>query len=65
MLLLVISFFYSCNPIKGDVFFSATGVTDGDLVNGIKDMGDYFQAETLLLHKDGKIKKVIKNKIKK
>jgi len=57
---------YNINDmIKGDVVFCATGVTDGDLVNGIKDMGDYFQAETLLLHKDGKIKKVIKNKIKK
>ena len=32
--------------IKGDVIFCATGVTDGDLVKGIKDVGDYFEAET-------------------
>ena len=51
--------------VKGDVVFCATGVTDGDLVGGIIDTGDFFQAETLLLHKDSKMKKIIKNKIKK
>ena len=51
--------------IKGDVVFCATGVTDGDLVKGIKDQGDTFLSETLVFHKSSKINKIIKNKIKK
>ena len=51
--------------IKGDIIFSATGVTDGDLVKGIKDLGDFFQAETYVLHKSSKTKKKVTNKIKK
>tara|TARA_Y100000590_G_C15739573_1_gene1019757 strand:- start:3008 stop:3952 length:945 start_codon:yes stop_codon:yes gene_type:complete len=51
--------------VKGDVIFCATGVTDGDFVNGIKDNGDTFSSETLVLHKSGKINKIVKNKIKK
>jgi|TARA_B110000438_G_C15806612_1_gene647688 fructose-1,6-bisphosphatase II / sedoheptulose-1,7-bisphosphatase len=51
--------------VKGDVIFSATGVTDGDLVKGIIDLGDSFLSETLLLHKSSKTNKVIKKKIKK
>ena len=51
--------------IKGDVIFCATGVTTGDLVNGIKTSKDFFEAETLVLHKSGKINKKIKNRIKK
>ena len=51
--------------VKGDVIFSATGVTDGDLVNGIKDLGDFFQTETYALHKSTNTKKKIVNKIKK
>ena len=51
--------------IKGDVIFCATGVTDGDFVKGINDLGDSFLSETLLLHNSSKINKIIKNKIKK
>ncbi len=51
--------------IKGDVIFCATGVTDGDLVKGIKDLGDFFSSETLILHKSSKTNIIIKNKIKK
>ena len=51
--------------IKGDVIFCATGVTDGDLVNGIKDNVDFFSSETLVLHKSSKTNKKIINKIKK
>ena len=47
--------------IKGDVIFCATGVTDGDLVNGIKDHGDSFESETLVLHKSSNTNKIIKN----
>ena len=57
---------YNMNDmIKGDVIFCATGVTDGNLVKGIKDVKDYFEAETLVLHKSSKTNKIIKNKIKK
>jgi fructose-1,6-bisphosphatase II / sedoheptulose-1,7-bisphosphatase len=51
--------------VKGDVIFSATGVTDGDLVKGIKIQEDTFTSETLVLHKSSKTNKIIKNKIKK
>ena len=51
--------------VKGDVIFCATGVTDGDLVKGIKDYGDAFLSETLVLHKSSKTNKIIKNQIKK
>ena len=51
--------------VKNDVIFCATGVTDGDLVKGIKDLGNSFQSETLVLHKSSKINKIIKNQLKK
>ena len=51
--------------VKSDVIFCATGVTDGDLVNGIKDLGDSFESETFLLHKSANTNKIVKNKIKK
>ena len=51
--------------VKGDVIFCATGVTDGDLVKGIKDLGDTFEAETYVLHKSSNTNKTIKNNIKK
>ena len=51
--------------IKGDVIFCATGVTDGDLVKGIRDFGNFFESETFVLHKSSKTNKIMKNKIKK
>ena len=51
--------------VKGDVIFVATGVTDGEFVKGIKVKKDFFESETLVLHKSSKINKIIKNKIKK
>ena len=51
--------------VKGDVIFCATGVTDGDFVNGIKDVKDSFISETLILHKSSKTNKIIINQIKK
>ena len=51
--------------VKGDVIFCATGVTDGDLVKGIKDSGNTFSSETLVLHKASKTNKIIKNEVKK
>ncbi len=51
--------------IKGDVIFCATGVTDGEMLNGINDKGDFFEATTFALHKSFKISKKIKNIVKK
>ena len=51
--------------VKGDVIFCATGVTDGDWLKGIKNDGDSFLAETLVLHKSSKTNKIVKNKVKK
>ena len=51
--------------VKGDVIFCATGVTDGNLVKGIKDFKDFFVAETFVLHKGSNTNKIVKNKIKK
>jgi len=51
--------------VKGDVIFSATGVTSGELLKGIDVYNNYFTAETLILHKSSKINKKVKNKIKK
>ena len=57
--------YYIEDMVKDDVIFCATGVTDGNLVKGIKDLGDSFQSETFVLHKSSKTNKIIKNKIKK
>ena len=51
--------------VKEDVIFCATGVTDGDLVKGIKNLNSSFSSETLVLHKSSKINKKINNIIKK
>jgi len=51
--------------IKGDVIFCATGITNGDLVSGVKDMGNVYQTETLVLHKNSKTHRKIINKINK
>jgi fructose-1,6-bisphosphatase II / sedoheptulose-1,7-bisphosphatase len=47
--------------IQGDVIFSATAITDGELVNGVKDLGDKYEVSTFALHKDYKIFKKVKN----
>ena len=49
--------------VKGDVIFCASGVTDGDLVKGIKNDSAHFESETFVLHKSSKTNKIIKNKI--
>ncbi len=51
--------------IKGDVIFCASGVTDGDILKGIRDKGDSFEASSFVLHKSQKIFKKITNIIKK
>ena len=47
--------------IKGDVIFCASAITSGDIVDGIKDLGEKYEVSTFALHKDYKIFKKIKN----
>ena len=51
--------------VKGDVIFCATGVTDGDLAKGVKDLGNKFEVNTFVLHKTEKIIKQVTNIYKK
>ena len=51
--------------IKGDVIFCATAVTDGDLIPGIKDFDDYFEASTLVLHRNSNYFEKVTNKVNK
>ncbi len=57
---------YNINDmVKGDVIFCATGVSNGDFVKGIKDNGNLFYSETLVLHYSSKTKDIYKNNTKK
>jgi len=47
--------------VKGDVIFCASGVTSGDLAEGVKDLGDSFQVTTFALHKSKNVIKTITN----
>ena len=47
--------------VKGDVIFCATGVTGGEIVDGIIDRGSSFEASTFALHKSQKINKKVTN----
>ena len=52
---------YELNEIvSGDSIFCATGITSGDLVNGINIDKDKFYSETLITHKSSGLKKIIK-----
>jgi len=51
--------------VKGDVIFCATGVTDGNFVKGIKDLGNKYYSETLTLHSNSKTNTIFKNQNKK
>ncbi len=50
--------------ISGDTIFCCTGITDGDLVNGIKIKNDHFISETLITHKSTNLKKVVRKQDK-
>ena len=56
---------YELNEIiKGDSIFCATGITSGDLVEGINlDEGSFF-SETLITHKSSNLKKIFRTKHK-
>ena len=47
--------------IKGDIIFCASGVTSGDLAEGIKDFDDKYEVSSFVLHKSQNINKKIKN----
>ena len=52
---------YELNEIvSGDSIFCATGITSGDLLNGIVIKDKNFISETLVTHKSSKLKKIIK-----
>ena len=50
--------------VKGDSIFCATGITSGDLVNGIKIKNNHFISETLVTHKSINFKQIIKQENK-
>jgi len=47
--------------VKGDSLFCATGITNGDILNGIKIDNNNYISETLVTHKDSNLKKIVKN----
>ena len=47
--------------VKGDVIFCASGVTSGDLANGVKDLGNEYEVSTFVLHKSQSKIKLFKN----
>ena len=53
---------YDLNEIvSGDSIFSATWITDGDLVMGIHEKDNSFESETLVSHKSSGTFEVIKS----
>ena len=48
--------------VKGDSIFCATGITSGDLVNGIELTNNCYISESLVTHKDSNLAKTIKTK---
>ena len=40
--------------VKGDVMFCASGITDGDIVNGVKENDNSYEVSTFALHKNTK-----------
>ena len=56
---------YEINEIvSGDSIFCATGVTSGDIVEGIKISDGEFSSETLITHKSSNLRNIIKSKQK-
>tara|TARA_B100001057_G_scaffold498240_1_gene604653 strand:+ start:4962 stop:5903 length:942 start_codon:yes stop_codon:yes gene_type:complete len=47
--------------IKGDVIFCASAITNGEIVDGVKDLGVKYEVSTFALHKSSKAFKKIKN----
>ena len=49
--------------VKGDSLFCATGITKGDLVNGIKLIDNKMFLNTLITHKSQNMKKIVTGEI--
>ena len=47
--------------VKGDSLFSATGITNSEVLKGITVNNNNYISETLITHKDTNFKKIIKN----
>lgn len=54
--------YYLNDIVRGDVIFCASGVTDGELLKGIRIEKNNFLADLLVLHSDKKIIKVYTEK---
>ena len=56
--------YYLNDLVKGDVIFCSSGVTDGDLVSGVKLRNKEYEIETFALHYSQKFFKKVKKKYK-
>lgn len=45
---------------SGDCIFSATGVTSGSMLSGVRDFGDAYETETLVMHSSTGIQRTIR-----
>ena len=53
---------YELNEIvKGDSLFCATGITDSEVLKGIKIDDNKFISETLVTHKNSNFKEIVKS----
>jgi len=50
--------YYLNDIIKGDVIFCAAGVTDGEMLKGIRVDGLNFLSDLLISHSEGKVTKI-------
>jgi len=57
--------YYINDMVRGDVIFCATGVTNGDILSGVKNLENFYETESLVLHDSSKTNKIIKSKLKK
>ena len=48
--------------VKGDSIFCASGITTGDIINGVKKENEFFYTETLVTHKSQNLIKKIHKK---
>ena len=48
--------------VKGDSIFCATGITDSEVIKGIKIDNDFYTSETLVTHKSSNYRNIIKKK---
>ena len=47
--------------VKGDVIFCASAITSGEIIQGVKDLGDKYEVSTFALHKSENINTKITN----